>query len=133
MQGLKQLNLNWGLPYPRKPRPKYQNKAAIRPEKGIVSTQAQTMREAIPQRTAETRRDRPTPTMAPVIVWVVETGMPNHVARNSAIAPEVCAQNPPEGLIRVIPMPIVLTMRQPPNKVPSAMAIWQDNTTQNGI
>ena len=29
------------------------------------------------QRTAETRRAAPTPTMAPVMVWVVETGMPS--------------------------------------------------------
>ena len=28
------------------------------------------------QRTAETRRAAPTPTMAPVMVWVVETGTP---------------------------------------------------------
>ena len=29
------------------------------------------------QRTAETRRAAPTPTIAPVMVWVVETGMPS--------------------------------------------------------
>jgi hypothetical protein len=55
----------------------------------MVSTHAQTIREAKPQRTAETRLDIPTPTMAPVIVCVVETGMPSHVAKNNAIAPEV--------------------------------------------
>jgi len=34
------------------------------------------MRRVTPQRTAERRREAPTPTMAPVIVWVVLTGMP---------------------------------------------------------
>ncbi len=43
---------------------------------GMVMTQATTMRWAMFQRTAEARREAPTPTMAPVMVWVVETGMP---------------------------------------------------------
>ena len=66
------------------------------------------------------------------MVCVVETGMPSEVAINRAMAPEVCAQKPPEGRIRVIPIPMVRTMRQPPNKVPSAMAIWHEMTTQKG-
>src|SRR5256885_392931 len=54
---------------------------------GMVSTQAQTIRPATPQRTAERRRVAPTPTMAPVMVCVVETGMPNELARKSVAAP----------------------------------------------
>src|SRR6516164_5678425 len=38
---------------------------------GIVKIQAQTMLPATPQRTAEAPRTLPTPTMAPVMVWVV--------------------------------------------------------------
>ena len=38
------------------------------------------------QRTAETRRAAPTPMMAPVMVWVVETGSPSQVAMNSVRA-----------------------------------------------
>ena len=90
------------------------------------------MREANPQRTAETRLDIPTPIIAPVIVCVVDTGMPSDVAINKAIAPEVCAQNPPDGRIRVMPMPIVRTMRQPPKSVPKPIATWHEITTQNG-
>ena len=45
---------------------------------GIVRIHAQTIRPAMPQRTAERRVVAPTPTMAPVIVWVVLTGMPGH-------------------------------------------------------
>jgi hypothetical protein len=43
----------------------------------MVSTQAQTMLPARPQRTAENFCAEPTPTMAPVMVWVVDTGMPS--------------------------------------------------------
>ena len=46
----------------------------------MVSTQAQTIRPATPHFTAESRFVAPTPTIAPVIVCVVETGMPHKVA-----------------------------------------------------
>ena len=48
--------------------------AAMSAEAGIVSTQAQTIWPATPQRTADRRRVAPTPTIAPVIVCVVLTG-----------------------------------------------------------
>ena len=95
-------------------------------------TQAMTMLPAMPQRTADNRRAAPTPIIAPVIVWVVDTGMPSHVAAKSVIAPPVSAQKPCIGLSRVIFEPIVWTMRQPPNKVPKASAAWHDMTTQSG-
>ena len=69
--------------------------------------QAQTIRPATFQRTAETRRDAPTPTMAPVMVWVVETGTPMWVARKMVIAPPVSAQKPCCGDRRVILDPMV--------------------------
>ena len=43
-----------------------------------------------------------TPTIAPVIVWVVETGMPKLEAMNKVIAPPVSAAKPPTGLSLVI-------------------------------
>ena len=49
------------------------------------------------------------------------------------IAPPVSAQKPPTGFSLVIFCPIVFTIRQPPNSVPSAIAAWQESTTQNGI
>jgi hypothetical protein len=48
------------------------------------------------------------------------------------IAPEVSAQKPPMGWSFVIFVPIVFTMRQPPNIVPSAMAAWLIRMTQSG-
>jgi hypothetical protein len=47
----------------------------------MVISHAQTIRPAIPHRTADSRRVEPAPTTAPVMVWVVETGMPRKVAR----------------------------------------------------
>jgi hypothetical protein len=60
--------------------------------------------------------------MQPVMVWVVETGMPKLVAVNSMIAPPVSAQKPWCGVSRVIFEPIVWTIRQPPIKVPRPIA-----------
>src|SRR5260370_36278196 len=84
------------------------------------------------QRTAETRRAAPTPTMAPVMVCVVETGTPSQVAMNSVAAPPVSAQNPCIGVSLVIRNPMVRTIRQPPISVPSAIAASHDSPTQNG-
>ena len=59
-----------------------------------MTTQAMTISVVTFQRTAETRRAAPTPMIAPVMVWVVETGTPSQVAANSVIAPPVSAQKP---------------------------------------
>lgn len=80
----------------------------------MVSSQAQTMRVATPQRTAESRCVVPTPTIAPVMVWVVETGMPARAVLNRVMAPAVSAQKPPTGLSLVILLPIVWTIFHPP-------------------
>jgi hypothetical protein len=89
---------------------------------GMVRTQAQTMRPATPQRTADRRRVEPTPTMATVRVWVVETVIQRKVARYREQAAAVSAEKPPTGLRAVIRWPRVLTIRQPPDRVPSAIA-----------
>ena len=73
----------------------------------MVMIQAMTMLLATFQRTADTRRAAPTPTMAPVIVWVVDTGTPRQVAANSVMAPAVSAQQPCIGDRRVIFEPMV--------------------------
>ena len=54
------------------------------------------------------------------------------MAPNSVMAPPVSAQKPCIGVSRVILEPMVFTMRQPPNSVPSPIAAWQVITTQNG-
>jgi len=98
----------------------------------MVKTQAQTMLRATPQRTADALCNDPTPIMEPVTVCVVDTGMPNVVAMANVMALEVSAQNPPTGFNLVIRIPIVLTIRQPPHNVPSAMTRLHETMTHNG-
>ena len=73
----------------------------------MVTTHAHTIRRATPHRTAESRWVAPTPTMAPVMVCVVLTGIPASAVENSVIAPAASAQNPPTGLSLVIREPMV--------------------------
>lgn len=54
-------------------------KAAIVAAAGIVRIHAQTIRPATPHFTADILRVEPTPTIAPVMVCVVETGVPVNV------------------------------------------------------
>src|SRR5262249_1229986 len=100
---------------------------------GIVSTHAQTMRPATPQRTADSRRVAPTPTIAPVIACVVDTGTPVCVAIRIDNAALVSAANPPTGCSFVIFDPIVWMMRHPPASVPRPIAVCAASTTQNGM
>ena len=97
--------------------------AAMSALAGIVMTHAHTMRLASPHRTAERRLVAPTPTIAPVMVWVVDTGMPSRDAAKMTSAPPVSAEKPPTGRSLVIRVPIVCTMRQPPNRVPSEIML----------
>lgn len=98
----------------------------------MVRIQAHRTRAATDQRTADIRWTVPTPTIAPLIVWVVETGMPEAEAANSVTAAAVSAAMPPTGCSRVIRDPSVFTIRQPPDRVPKAMAVWAARTTHSG-
>src|SRR2546430_11552844 len=75
-------------------------------EAGIVRIHAQTIRLATPQRTAESLCTAPTPTIAPVMVWVVLTGIPASAVPKRVMAPALSAQNPPKGFSLVILDPI---------------------------
>ena len=55
------------------------------------------------------------------------------VAMAMVVAAAVSAQNPPTGCRRVMPEPIVLTIRQPPNIVPRAIAPWQVRMIQSAM
>ena len=74
---------------------------------GMVKTQAQTILPATRHLTADSRVVEPTPAIAPVIVCVVDTGIPKKVAPNNVIEPPVSAQKPPTGRSLVIFEPIV--------------------------
>src|SRR5690606_1466019 len=98
-------------------------------EIGIVRTQAQRRLTVIPQRTAETLFVSPTPMIAPVMVCVVETGIPRWSVRNSVIAPADSALTPSSGVTLVIFVPIVFTIFQPPLIVPRPIARKDTNGT----
>ncbi len=66
-------------------------------EIGMVKIQAQIIFPATPQRTAESLLVAPTPTIAPVIVWVVLTGIPAMEAPIIEQAAAVSALKPPMG------------------------------------
>src|ERR1700675_3949864 len=102
------------------------------PDAGMVMIQANTMLFATFQRTADILRAAPTPMIEPVMVWVVDTGMPIQVAAKRVTPPPVAAQRPGTGVSRVIFDPMGFTMRQPPISVPRPSAAWQVITTQNG-
>ncbi len=91
-------------------------------EIGMVMIHAQIMLMVSPQRTADKRLVKPTPIIEPVIVCVVDTGMPKYCVKNKVIAPADSALTPSSGVILVIREPMVLTIFQPPDIVPKAMA-----------
>src|SRR5207244_9518140 len=105
---------------------------AIRNPPGIVRTQAHTTCLATPHRTADSRCVVPTPTIAPVIVWVVETGIPAWAVKNNVAAAAVSALMPPTGWSFVMRAPSVWTIRHPPNAVPRAIAASADSFTHHG-
>ena len=88
----------------------------------MVMIHAQMMLMVKPHLTADRRFVRPTPMIDPVIVWVVDTGMPKYWVKNKVIAPAVSALTPSRGVILVIRDPIVFTILHPPDMVPKAIA-----------
>ena len=68
--------------------------AANIPLTGIVNTQAVIRLLVIPHRTAERRLVAPTPIIAPVMVWVVLTGIFRYSVRYNVNAPAVSAITP---------------------------------------
>src|SRR5690606_41833606 len=78
----------------------------------------------------ETRFVIPTPMILPVIVWVVETGIPKCSEIPKVIAPAVSALTPSNEVTLVILDPIVFTIFHPPLIVPNAITVKLVNGTQ---
>ena len=75
----------------------------------MVRTHAQSKLTVMHHLTAETLFVKPTPIIEPVIVWVVETGIPKCSVRKSVIAPAVSALTPSSGVTLVILVPVSYT------------------------
>lgn len=100
---------------------------------GIVNNQATNSFFVTPHRTADKRFTAPTPIIDPVMVCVVLTGMCNASDKYKVNAPAVSAATPSMGVTLVILEPMVLMILQPPERVPSEMAVKQAKATQSGI
>src|SRR5690606_4981994 len=87
-------------------------------ETGIVNIHAHNKLIVTPHRTAEIRLVIPTPIIDPVIVWVIDTGIPICSVKYKAKAPAVSAATPSNGVTFVIVDPLVFTIFQPPLIVP---------------
>src|SRR6478735_5147630 len=100
----------------------------------MVSTQAMPMFLATPQRTAEARLVAPTPMIAEVTVWVVETGAcSTNALTYSTVADTDSATKPRAGSTSMILRPRVRMMRQPPEYVPSEIAVAAETLTHSGM
>src|SRR3954469_13323792 len=97
--------------------------AATTAAAGIVMTQAMTSRPNTVQLTEAPVLVVPTPVTAPATVWVVDTGAPRAGEPKIAGAAAVSAANPDAGRRCVMPWPMVRTIRQPPERVPAAIAV----------
>ena len=100
--------------------------------RGMVRIQAQTMFPTIPQRTADSRLVEPTPMIAVVMTCVVETGIPKWEAVPIIMAAVVSAAKPCTGCSRIILLPSVWMILQPPLIVPNPMTMAQESLTQSG-
>ena len=88
----------------------------------MVMTQAVMTLPATCQRTADARRAAPAPMMQPVIVCVVDTGIPIHDAVNNMNDPPSEALKPWCWDSFVMRVPMVSMIFQPPHKVPRPIA-----------
>src|SRR3954463_12175220 len=97
--------------------------AATTAAAGLVTTQAKPSRANTVQFTVAPVFVVPTPVTAPATVWVVDTGAPRAVEPKIARAAAVSAPTRDPGRGCVMPCPMVRTIRQPPERVPAAIAV----------
>ena len=71
--------------------------------------------------------------MALVLVWVVETGMPNRLEYSRQMAPATSAQKPWYRSSLTMSMPTDLMIFSPPTLVPRAMTTLHSSISQTGI
>src|SRR5271157_1454348 len=90
---------------------------------GMVRIHAHTILRAVIHLTLAACSTAPTPIIEPAITWVVLTGIPKCDVPMSTSADAELEQNPSISRILVMLVPMVLTMRHPPNTVPREIAV----------
>src|SRR5262249_29448833 len=102
------------------------------PAAGMVSTHATTMLRTTFQWTTPPARPRPAPMTPPDTTCVVESEKPKYEDARIVVDDAVSAEKPCGERISVTRVPSVLITRQPPENVPSAIAVAHTILTQVG-
>ena len=105
----------------------------IRPQPGKVKIQVNTMSLTTPKLMADKRLTAPTPIIAVVLVWVVDTGMPNRLEYKRQKEAARSAEKPWYFSSLTISMPTDLIIFSPPTLVPSAMTMLHSSISHTGI
>ena len=105
----------------------------MRPAAGSVRTQTTTMLRTTRQCTTPPARPSPAPMTPPEMTCVVESEKPKYEDARIVEEAPVWAEKPCGGWMSVTRVPSVLITRQPPEKVPAAIARGAVALTQNGI
>ena len=95
--------------------------------------QAKIISFIIPLLTASPSEAIPTPIIAVVFTWVVDTGMPVRLDNRRQAAAAASAAAPWALCSLTISMPTFLMMRSPPIAVPAAIPALHSNVIQRGI
>ena len=103
------------------------------PQPGKVNTQVSTMSFTTPKLMADNRLTAPTPIMALVLVWVVDTGMPNTLESSRHSAADRSAEKPWYFSSFTISMPTALMIFSPPTLVPMPITALHSSISHTGI
>src|SRR5262249_34428906 len=96
-------------------------------------TQATTMLRTTLQCTTPPALPSPAPITPPDTICVVDSENPKYDEARIALADEVSAEKPCGDWISVTRVPSVLITRQPPENVPSPIAVAQETFTHSGM
>src|SRR5699024_496057 len=105
----------------------------INPQPGNVKIQVSIISFTTPKLMAESRLTAPTPMIALVLVWVVDTGIPVTLASSRQKAPARSAENPWNFSSFTISIPTDLMIFSPPTLVPTPMTTEQSTISHTGI
>ena len=105
----------------------------IRPHPGKVKIQVSIISFTTPKLMAEILFTAPTPMIALVLVWVVDTGIPKRLESRRQKAADKSAENPWYFSSFTISIPTDLMIFSPPTLVPIPMTVLHSSISQTGI
>ena len=105
----------------------------ISPQPGNVKIQVSIISFTTPKLMADRRFTAPTPMMALVFVWVVDTGIPETLASSKQKAPARSAENPWNFSSFTMSIHTDLMIFSPPTLVPTHITMEQSIISHTGI